>query len=573
MGYVSSVSSTVIAYEPITTSGEVTFSGLGNGTDFDEIIDATISAESYKLDDYEDQKTETEYIIDLLEQLDEAIDDFNDNLDDIDEPDEFYSMEGTCSSDEVEVEVTGEADVGIHTIIVDQLAQTDIWVSTDTGYDSEETVITNSATTLEVSFQGETISIDVAAGTTLEGLVSTINGSVDARDKIEADLMYDGDSYYFTLKSTDSGEDNILTITDTGTLIDMSTTSFTNTQVGQNAKIKVDGFPADADEWIERDSNSIDDVVDGITFDLLETTDSEGVRVSVSYDTDDMFDTIIDFVDELNQVILDIQVLTGRVTEEEDSDEDAYTVDNYALDIVYNNIKDILSSGALGFTAYDEDEGGDYYNALSQIGFSTDTDEGSDTFGLLLVDEDDLEDALDTDPEAVAALFAERAVGESDSENFQVISVIDGVTNAGEHTVEYTMSGGVITSATINGEEAYIEGLTILGTDSQSKGLYISVSDQGDGDYSGVARVKQGKIGELSDALDNITDEDSGTMVILIDNYEESLTSLDNQIYNEEKRLDALETSLTRRYAALDATLSTYSNTSDLLTSLLSQLG
>ncbi|QGY39552.1 flagellar filament capping protein FliD [Pseudodesulfovibrio cashew] len=570
MGYVSSVSSSVSSYEPVTTSGEISFSGLGNGTDFSEIIDATIDAESFQLEAYEAQQEENEYIIDILEELEEAIDDFNETLDDIDEPDEFYSLLGECSSDEVEVDVDGEAEEGTHTIVVNQLALNDVWVSNDQGYDSEDTVIASEATTLEVEFQGETISIDVAAGTTLNGLVTTINGSVDARDKFEADLMYDGSSYYFVLNSTDAGADNVITVTDTGSLTGMSVDGFVNTQTGQNAQIKVDGFPVDEDAWIERDTNSIDDVVDGITFELKETTDSDGVIVTVEYDTDEMFDTITEFVEGLNQIILDLQLITGRVTEEEDSDEETYTLNSYALDIMYSEIKSIISSGALGFQYYDEDEGGDYYSSLSQIGFYTDTDEDSDTYGQLLLDEDELEEALDTDPEAVAQLFAARAEGESDSSDFQVISVIDTVTPAGDHTVEYTVEGGEITSATIDGEEASVDGWTILGTGSSAKGLYLSIANQADGDYSGTARVKQGKIGELSDALDNYTNEESGTLAILIENYEDSVDSLDNQIYNEEKRLDSLETSLQRKYSALDSLLSTYETQADTLSSLLS---
>ncbi|MCJ2164540.1 MULTISPECIES: flagellar filament capping protein FliD [unclassified Pseudodesulfovibrio] len=572
MGYVSSLSSTVTAYEPVTTSGEISFSGLGNGTDFSEIIDATIDAESYQLENYESQKAENEYIIDLLEQLSDAIDDFNDTLDDMDELDEFYSMVGTVSDDQVDVDVDGNADVGIHTIIVNQLALQDVWVNTETAYDSEETVVASSATTLSIDFDGETIDIDVAGGTTLEGLVTTINGNVNARDKFEASILDDGDGYYLVLKSTDAGSDNTISITDTGTLTGMSVAGFENTQAGQSAQIKVDGFPTGADDWIERDSNSIDDVVEGIEFNLLSTTDGEAIQVSIDYDTDDMFDTITEFTEELNQIILDIQLLTGRVTEEEDSDEETYTIDSYALDIVYNEMKSILSSSALGFTRYDEDTGGDYYTALSQIGFETDTDEGSDTYGQLILDEDELEEALDNDPAAVAALFAARSEGESDSEGFQVISVIDGVTPAGEHNVEYTVSGGVLVSATIDGQEASIDGWTILGTGSKSKGLYLSVSDEGDGDFEGTARVKQGKIGELSDSLDDVTSSETGTITLLIENYEELVTNLDNQIYNEEKRLDALETSLERRYAALDATLSSYENQSSLLTSLTAQL-
>jgi flagellar hook-associated protein 2 len=569
MGYVSSLSSSVEAYEPLTTSGDVSFSGLGNGTDFSEIIDAIIDSESYQLESYEEKKEEYEYVIDLMEQLSDAINDFNDVLDDMDEPDEFYSMVAEASDDQVEVDADGNAEVGIHTIVVNQLALNDVWVNTGTAYDSEESVVTDTSTSLTVEFDGEEITIDVAAGTTLEGLVSTINGSVDARDKFEASIMDDGDESYLVLKSCDAGSDNTLTVTGTGSLTGMSVDGFVNTQTGQNAQIKVDGFPPGDDDWIERDSNSIGDVIDGLTFDLKDTTDGDTLQVSVSYDTDDMYDKIVEFQETLNVIIEDIQVLTGRVSTEEDSDEETYTVDSYALDIVYNNIKSVLSSSALGFTRYDEDTGGDYYNALSQIGFHTDTDEDSDTYGQLLLDEDDLEDALDKDAEAVASLFSARAEGESDSEDFQVISVIDGVTGAGEHSVEYTVSGGELVSAYIDGEEATVDGWTILAGSGDARGLNISVGTTDDGEYEGTARVKQGKIGELSDSLDAVTNAETGSLTILIEHYEESVTSLDNQIYNENKRLDVLQTSLERKYAALDALLATYDSQSTALTSLI----
>jgi len=572
MGYVSSVSSDIQAYEPVSTSGEISFSGLGNGTDFKELIEVTIQSESFQKEEYEAQRAESEYIIDLLEQLEKGIDTFNDTLDKMDEPDEFYSMQGSSSGEEVDTEVSGEADVGTHTVLVDQLAQNDVWVNMDQGYASEKAIIADTATTLEMTFQGKTLSVDVAAGSTLEGLVNTINGSVAARDKVKADLIYDGNNYYFVLESADAGADNAITIDSTGALNGMFPAGFTNTQTGQDARIKVDGFPPGPDAWIERDSNSIDDVVDGITFNLKETTDSEGIRVHVDYDTDEIFDTITSFTESVNQIILDIQILTGRVTEEENPEEKAYTVDSYALDIMYNEIKSILSSSAPGFVYYDEDEGGDYYTSLSQIGFSTDTDEGSDTFGQLLLDEDKLEEALKKDPKAVADLFSVRATGESDSDNFQVISIIDTVTPPGEHTIEYTVSGGTITSATINGEAAAVDGWAILGSGEDSKGLYVSVANQTDGTHTGTARVKQGKMAELSNAMDDTVVGETGTILILIENYKQGVTNLNSQIYHEEQRLDSLKTSLVRKYAALDSMLSYYENQGSLISSQLAQL-
>lgn len=567
MGYVSSLSSDVTSYQTVSLSGEVSFTGLGNGTDFEEIIEATISGESYRKEAYEADKEETEYIIDLLEQLDTELQTLSETLEDMGS---FLVQEAVCSGDGVEATITGEAATGAHTVIVDQLAQSDVWVFTDQGYAASDETVTTTATTLELTYAGETITIDIAAGTTLEGLVSTVNASASVRDKVTASLVNDGSNYYFVLTGADTGADNAVTVTDTGDLTGWVASGFTNTQTACNARMKVDGFPTGADSWIERATNTVDDVITGMTLTLTDTTGDDGLRITVGVDTDAIVEQVEAFVTAMNEIIYTMQVLTGRV---ESDDEDSYTVDNYAMDLMYSQIKNTLSSGVLGFARYTEANGGDVYNALSQIGISTDADEGSDSFGQLLLDTDELEEALANDPEAVARLFTTSFTGESDSDDFIVYSVIEGMTPAGEHTVEYTVENGVLVSAFIDGQAADIDGeWSIVGVGSKGLGLSITVTDQTDGTHSGTARVKQGKIDQLIDDLAAMTSADSGTLTILIENYEERLTSLDNQIYNEEKRLDQLETSLTRKYAALDATLSEYSSLSTTIESLLESL-
>ncbi|MBU4245406.1 MAG: flagellar hook protein, partial [Proteobacteria bacterium] len=237
MGYVSSLSSDVISYQTVSLSGEVTFAGLGNGTDFEEIIEATISGESYRKEAYEADKEETEYIIDLLEQLDTELQTLSETLEDMGS---FLVQDAVCSGDGVEATITGEAATGSHTVIVGQVAQGDVWAFTDLGYASSDETVTTTATTLELTYAGETISIDIAAGTTLDGLVSTVNSSASARDKVTASLVNDGSNYYFVLTGADTGADNAVTVADTGDLTGWDASGFTNTQTACNARLKVD---------------------------------------------------------------------------------------------------------------------------------------------------------------------------------------------------------------------------------------------------------------------------------------------------------------------------------------------
>lgn len=573
MTYISSVSSEVTTYEPVTTSGEVSFSGLGNGTDFMEILETQVAAESFKKEEYEAQLEEQEYVVGLLGDLNDALGELEDLLEDYDTVDEFLSLDVTSSLDEVQAEADGEAADGSHTVIVNQLAASDVWANTSTGFSVTDGVVASSATTLSLTCGGEVLEVDVASGTTLEGLVDQVNAQVGGQ--VEASLLDDGDEYYFLLSSKETGADNALTITDTGTLTGFAASGFVNTQPGCDAQIKVDGFPPGDGEWISRPENEIDDVIDSMTLTLTGTTDGEAAFISLAYDEESLQENVETFVSEVNQIILDIQTLTGRVettyTASDGSEQEAPTIQSYALDIMYNDVKSILSSVGLGFVHSDADGGGDTFSSLSQLGLSTDAEEGSDTFGQLLLDEDVLEAAIDEDAYAVARLFAARDVLEAD-DGLVALSLVSGTTKPGEYAVEYEISGGMLVSATVAGQSAEVDGWNILATNGNAHGLLLTVTDRTDGSYESEARIKQGKIGELYDELEQITAADNGTLTILIESCEDSIEMLEDDIYYEEQRLSQYEAELTRKYAALDAVLASYTQQEASLESLIAQL-
>lgn len=585
MSYISSVSSTT--YSPISTSGSITFSGLGNGTDFDEIREAQVEAQSVQLETYEADLEETEYIVDLLEELQEEFEALEDTLSEYDDPDEFIEMDVTTTDDDaVSVEATGEAREGTYELEINQLARYDVWATTGYTYDSTDTVITTTDTQLTFTYGDETITVDVAAGTTLQGLVDSINRDSDASEAVEASLLSDGDEYYFFLSGQDTGADNTITLTDTGTIDGFDLSNFENTQEACNAQIKVDGFPPGEDTWLERDSNEIDDVIDGVELNLRDTTDGSTLTINVEYDEDAIKEKIYDFVEEVNQIILDIQTLTGRLedaanvesgddadeaADDDDADDVTYTVDNYVTDFIYDSIKNVLSAQGIG-TYYDYDSGvGDYYNSLAMLGFYTDTDEGSDTFGQLQDDEDTLDAALDDDPGAVARLFCASGEATTYSDDLKVTSWVDSLTEGGAYDVSYTVSGGVITEAYIDGEAATIDGTTLFASssDSGSQGLYLQATNLSDGDHSGTVYVKQGKVGEMIDVISELSAGD-GVLATQIEYYEESVSSLEDSIYSEELRLDNLNTRLKEKYSALDSMLSYYTNMQSMIASLTS---
>ncbi|WP_321404262.1 flagellar filament capping protein FliD [Maridesulfovibrio sp.] len=563
------------SYTSTSTSGGFTINGLGDGTDWTDLIEASVEAESYELEQYEADLEEAETICDLLEALDDELVDLAGTLQGYDEMDEFLSYSVVTTGDgEVAASIEDGAEEGTYNVVVNQLAKNDIWISEELSYSSADDEIISSNSSITLTYAGEAITLDVTAGTSLQDLVDQINSDPDCDDKISASVISDGTDYYLKLTGEDTGADNNIELTNLAAIDGYAADSFTNTQTAQNARLKVDGFPSGADEWIETDSNTVDDVIDSMSLTLNAVTDSDGINIGVSYDTDAMVETIEDFVTEVNQVLYDLLDVTGALADVDDDDDDSVYIKDATLDMVYSSIKNALTSAGLGFLYYNsETEEGDLFTSLSAVGITTDSTEGSDTFGQLEIDYDDLEDALAEDPEAVALLFAASGEAETDSSDLRVISSIPGLTGAGDYDVQYTVSGGTITSASIDGVDMYIEGNTILaGSDSDANGLYMEISDLTDGTYTSTVTVKQGKIGQLADLCEALTDVSTGSIPLLMASYEGLTSKLEGEIYDEEARIDAYKTRLEEKYSALDTMLSYYSNLGDQLDSTISSL-
>lgn len=572
-------------------SGSITFTGLNTGTDWDEIIEAQMAVEEYRYNSMTEKETAYEEQLAAVEDLETQMTTLYQTLQDYDSASDFLTKSG-ASSDETSltVSVDNDAEAGTHNVVINQLAQNDIW-SSDDGYTSTDTSITDTDQTFSLTYGDETYTIDVPAGTTLEEFVDLINNADGNSDDVRASVINEGDAYYLQIRGMDLGADNTVTINDTG-FDAMGADAFTNTQKAQNAQIKVDGFPATDDEWIERDTNSIDDVIDGVTLQLKTTTGDEGTTVTVELDTDAMveaIETVVESINTILQLLMDLQdqgtvsdsVSTATASDSDDDDDDdddddseaSVLASNYGIDLVQNSLKNILATKGLGFSYYDADaDTGDLFTSLSTIGISTDADEDSETFGLLVIDSDELEEAIAEDPEAVASLLSAESSGSTDSSDFSFDSSISGTTVAGDYDVSYTIENGEIVSAYINGNAASVSGWTITGASGEDEaGLAITVDNIADGSYSGTVSLKQGKIGQLVDTLEDMTSTE-GTLQIMEDSYQEILDQLAESISKEEDRLDLVESRLRTRYSNLETLLTSYDSLSSTIESLLASL-
>jgi flagellar hook-associated protein 2 len=551
----------------VTASNKIVFSGLGSGTDFDSIIKATVEVEKFRINRLTVWKNSWQNKVDTFQELNTRMLSLKTAMEGMDTLSEFM-VKTAAPADASVLTATADssAQAAAHSIQVNQLAKNDVWMGTHSFASATATVNnTGSAQTFAYTYGSTNVSVEIGAGTTLTGLVNAINTDPDNPGvRAAAFKAADGD-YRLQVWGMDQGASYQFSVGAGTTLSNVKAADMGQTQNAQNSQVKVDGFPSASNAWIERSSNSLSDVIEGLTLNLKGTgtttvstqVDKEAVKENVR--------TFVDKVNEVRQFILDVTKFNATAKKA------SVLTGNYGVQLISTRLKELVAGKGAGFDYND-----DAISVLSQIGITTDASEDSASRGLLLLDEEILDEALNANPDALAQLLSADYVGGSNSSNFTYYSHVDKLTKAGTYDLSYTVNGsGEITGATINGRPVAVDNTTheITGLHGNPEGgLVIKVTNLTAGAYSGEVRLKQGKAGQLAESLKDLTSSTSGPLHILEDNYQDIMDNIDKKIEREETRITALEEHLRERYARLEALLGNYNNISTSLSNSIAQL-
>ncbi|MFP4176755.1 MAG: flagellar filament capping protein FliD [Candidatus Brocadiia bacterium] len=355
-------------------------------------------------------------------------------------------------------------------------------------------------------------------------------------------------------------EDAGVTQLEEGRDFDFAGSSFDETKTAQNAQIKLDNHPSDG--WIERENNSISDVLDGVTLDLKEASPGEKVSVSISEDSEAIKEKVHEFVEQYNAVRTYINESTGYDTEEEEGGE---LMGSSAVRAVETHLQELITSPPPGF-----DRSEDSYSLLGQIGIESvgdATDE--EQLGTLEVDDAALDSAIADDPDGVVSLLSENFDGASDNSNLRFYQASSALTTAGEYDVEADYdTEGDLTDARIKltdeeeWREATVEDNYIKGqSDNPEEALWIASEWDGESStQSAEVRVQQGVANAMDDRLEAQLDSRDGMLVHHEEGYGDRLSNLEDQIETEQDRMTELEERLTEKYARLESRLSELKN-------------
>ncbi|WP_027361061.1 flagellar filament capping protein FliD [Halodesulfovibrio aestuarii] len=571
-------------------SSKTIFAGFATGTDFNSIIDATVKMEKFRYNQLSKQEAETDFKKEQIEGLNSTLVTYKKQLESMDTVDEFLVKKVSSSKSEIATAtVKAGAEEGIHTLDVKELASTASVISNDL----DEVAYTAADTTMTFEYDGTTYSVDVKSGMTTKELAKAISLASDNKVKASVvDLGYDS-KFKLQMRGMDLGAGHDIALSpelqavlegqqDPAVALPAGTPAVTAV-ASKNSRFVIDGIE------LQRDSNSISDVTDGVTYNLNAIED--GVVIKIDTDYDAIVSNVEKFVELTNQLRTGFDLVTNYENEDLDEKGVNYSLkSNSQIKAVENSLKNILATKGDGFIQ-GSGAGDDLYATLGTLGVKTIARTDDKNFGKLEFDKDaavntggtqTFMDLLKADPEAVANVFAAAGQAVSSDEStleFSSSMYSFGFTNPGTYSIEY--DGGTLPTTgdsntitmKVNGVDQQVgyNATTQLATitEGDAKGLSFKVVDTSAGTHSATIAIKEGKVKETIKALDEITAAGTGTFNVMIKEY---TNQIDHPVYGLKKkmtdelaRVDALEKRLIAQYAKTEKTLSHYQNIQSML--------
>jgi len=399
--------------------------------------------------------------------------------------------------------------------------------------------------TFTLTYDGQTtgaIAFDATTEMIKDALELLPNVSPDDIGVSGKKLKDDGDMT-FTFRNN-AGDVSMISI-DTTNLTGGSDWTFSETTKGDSTNW-----------WIKRSSNTIDDVIYGVTLHLHDTTDAAGEEITLTRDIQAIKDKLTSMVDAYNLAAVYIQEKTGFNDILKTS---GVLMGDYVVSTIRSLIRTPLISQTSGFI-----EDIDNFLMPGQIGLELDRD------GLLNLDTNVFDEAIAEDYMGVLDLIGADKTGSSNSNTIEFYNASSNYTTAGNYDVEVVVSSGAITSARMKlstestWRDATYSGNVVTGDSTfdnngdpvyPENALQLSIDLSQDNTFTATVRVKQGFAGTIEDVLDNMLKVTTGSVQIDQEHVDDQIKEIQKKIELEEYRLTIREERLIARFARLERTL------------------
>ena len=580
----TSVSSTDTGAATTTTTNTTTTSSSSSSSahtanvssdsdiDWDALIEAAVLQKQLPADRISNKITENEAKIESYNTMQDLLGDMLDSVETITgvsesltEQDDIFSsreayLTGIGGADaENSLVVTAEAGVAIQTyeLTIDQLAtsQKVASASQSSGYD--ELGYTG---TISLSMEGAAIPVNKDGDedpTLLQVEVDDTMSLVEIADEINTRTDYTGvtatvvavnENDFRLVLTGETGADIVMTSVegdDIGQslgLTDSSGVYVDELQSSQIAKFSVDGVE------ISRKSNTVDDVIDGVTFSLYQTTDvGESIAVEIGQSLSSIKDAVVSLADSYNAYRE--WAITQQAIDASGSVSDDATL------FGDNMLRNINTEIARGLSKVIDSEG------MALLGLSYDEN------NYLELDESELNDALLNDIDQIEDVLNFQY----ETSNSDLAVLRRNANMPSELTLDITVDEeGAVVGVLADGEAGLFEvdGTRIVGAEGTD---YEGITFVYTGDENATITFSSsaGMAEQLFQSLNKYTDEDDGLLTEKIASLEEQNEDYEAEYDDYMSIVDAYEMRLTELYSSYQAAIEEAQSSLDYLEAIL----
>lgn len=566
-------------------SGARTISGLSSGLDSEAIIKAAVSAKSKPVNDLVIEQSSNNAKIAALKSLKGILSSLGELSNGLRNPLGFNQQDKNAflyrnpvvtgnptafdtASDMIRVTANPGAQIANYTIEITNLAQKEI--ETIAGFSSQTADLTDGGTPEVVAgtFQINGENITIASGATLNDIRVAINAK-SSDTGVTASIITitpesangaDDGVYQLQLVSNETGAANSISFTNFTTVFPGSGgVTVTQDQAALDASIEFNGTT------ITRSSNTIDDIITGVTFELLNAEAGTELTVDITQDTSTASSQIQNFIANINQFLIFSSNQQARDPGTGEPLPTAFLFDSPLLKTINSSVQTILKSSISTISGA--------YNDITDLGYSQELFEG---------------EQIDGNPNtpSTSLLTEDGSLGTKLINNFddikQLFELQFNATGANDILALASTTRSIsLTNFTVTVDTSQAEGQRVLITPSVGSAFYAEFDPYDDNDLSAggtiigvdgtaLAGARFVYTGDGTDTISATISEGLGQKFYnLVQDQVSSLGSIDDQILLLQERNDDIDTevadlqeeindfelTLRDRYAQLEAAI------------------
>ncbi len=363
----------------------ITAPGVGSGLDVQSIVSQLMALERRPLEALARRQDQYEAQLSAYGQLKSALSSFQDAMDELGATDAFKIYAATSADESaLEVSANSSASLGTYNVRVERLAANHKMASAEFADTTTFGGTAGDSLTIQVgSTATNSVTVDLSTAMSMEDIRDQINDAADNPGVTATIINGNNGNQKLILTADETGSSSAISLSYGGS-IDASTFGMqTLNDIGGDlslldSEISVDGYS------IMRSTNTLTDVIQGVTLGLQSARPGVDIQVTVERDISAVEESVQGFADAYNDLRSTIRSLREGQLE---ADSTLLSIERGLLGILNNP----TASGT--------------FSHLTEIGVSIQKD------GTMSVNNSRLGEALNTDYSGVAELFANADSG------------------------------------------------------------------------------------------------------------------------------------------------------------------